>query len=425
MKRLMVVIIIALALAATACSTTESRIENDSELGKHKEAIDDKENESSDGDQQQDVGESVQEIDYHTISLEIPGNWKYKENEDDSIVIYRSIGSNFYCALDSYNISENVDVNTTEDDIYSICEQMLQDENGEMNFEVENGHFANCPAVFFTRHSEDADGIECEYKGLIFAADINMYMFFYTSAVNEDHEKEKEVAEQIIDSITISSDVNTGVYNQPSNNESSQGQEEEGWIDKTDYKIRIKDFSYEEDLGNDSYYSYIIEIINTSDDNLALTKCTVDVEDSKGNLVGLGDSDSMAAPPIIRPGELGYYYGYAHVTNADASKEYKLIANEIVNPTNVNPVECEVSDTSLNDDYGMPRVIGRVTNNSGLYLPYLFIHVVFYNENGEVIGLAITGTGELNDGESQNFECEHLFLNTSEIADYKVIAVYG
>ena len=133
----------------------------------------------------------------------------------------------------------------------------------------------------------------------------------------------------------------------------------------------------------------------------------------------------MAAPPIIRPGELGYYYGYAHVTNADASKEYKLIANEIVNPTNVNPVECEVSDTSLNDDYGMPRVIGRVTNNSGLYLPYLFIHVVFYNENGEVIGLAITGTGELNDGESQNFECEHLFLNTSEIADYKVIAVYG
>ena len=216
MKKRIIVTMLVLSMFMSACSSSaSSQIREPDE--KTVVSEDDKEVEKK-----EEGGAAVtQEIVYHALTLQIPNNWKYVENDDDRVMIYRTSEGTFFCGLDCYNISEDVDENSTEEDIYPICRQLIEnDENASI--EAENGHFLGCPAVLFSGNVDMGDGTIRNVNGVVFVAEITMYEFFYMSEEGYDNSKEIEVAEQIRDSITIAPEINTNLYSVSSSQEAEK-----------------------------------------------------------------------------------------------------------------------------------------------------------------------------------------------------------
>ena len=211
MKKRMVAVAIILTILVSACSSSQAP-QNDTASEKTTVVQEDGTEGNTTEPVRSDTSIDTQDITYHTISLQIPARWKYVENDDDTVMIYRSEDSFFLCVVDAYNISEDVDENTTMKDIYPLCKQLIQNQGGNDSFEYENGSFKGCPGVYFTGPVVNDDGEATVVSGIVFAADINMYMFYYMTDIIENHPEEIKVADQIMNSITISPSVNTGVY---------------------------------------------------------------------------------------------------------------------------------------------------------------------------------------------------------------------
>ena len=211
MKKRIIAIAIAFSMLMSACSSAEAP-QDDTVAEQAAESSEEKPNENADDISKNSVADNTQEIKYYTISLQIPANWKYVEQEDDSIMIYRSADSFFLCSLDAYNIANDVDESTTEEDIYPHCMDLLKKFGADESFSYENTHFLNCPGVRFSGSISEDDGTESVISGIVFVADVNIYIFYYMTDTNDDHTEEIKVADQILNSITISPDVNTGVY---------------------------------------------------------------------------------------------------------------------------------------------------------------------------------------------------------------------
>ena len=149
MKKRMVAVAIILTILVSACSSSQAP-QNDTASEKTTVVQEDGTEGNTTEPVRSDTSIDTQDITYHTISLQIPARWKYVENDDDTVMIYRSEDSFFLCVVDAYNISEDVDENTTMKDIYPLCKQLIQNQGGNDSFEYENGSFKGCPGVYFS-----------------------------------------------------------------------------------------------------------------------------------------------------------------------------------------------------------------------------------------------------------------------------------
>lgn len=213
MKSRLIAIIMMLAIIISSCSSGSSQVVSSVQETGSSLKTEEKEADvvrESKKDEQAGGIETTKTITYFELGLTVPEGWLDKKNDDDSMMIARSTGDNFVCCLDAYNITENVDENTTEEDIYPLCKQLVQDDEVEMHFE--NGHFLECPAVYFDGWFTVDDGSETDIEGVSFAADKTIYIFYFMTFSDETREEDKQICRKIQDTITIKPGVDTGVY---------------------------------------------------------------------------------------------------------------------------------------------------------------------------------------------------------------------
>ena len=174
----------------------------------------------------------------------------------------------------------------------------------------------------------------------------------------------------------------------------------------------------------------LVEITNTGDKNLKLSKCTFDFNDDEGHLLSsLDDHYNESGPEIIKPGEKGYFTVMnmydVQSNELDVSNGVNVFANITVEKTSEEPVRLEVSDTSWRGDD--PTCVGRGTNTTDITPERVEILVLYRNGDGRVINVGHHTEWEekLAPGDSFSFEADGSWFdlkNSSEIEDYEVIA---
>lgn len=177
----------------------------------------------------------------------------------------------------------------------------------------------------------------------------------------------------------------------------------------------------------------LVEITNTGENNLKLSKCSFEFNDDEGHLLSsVDDIHNTSGPNIIKPEEKGYFtvsYIYdAQSNELDVSNGVNVLANITVEQTKEEPVRLEVSDTSWRGED--PTCIGRVTNNTNSTPSSVEILALYRNANGRVISVGHKTIWEekMAPGDSISFEAMgdwYNLQNTSDINDYEVIAFPG
>lgn len=245
--------------------------------------------------------------------------------------------------------------------------------------------------------------------------------------VAEEDSKTQEVVEDSDDSIE---EPEEEVLQPVGVEQEERGIEENNSGEGINYSVKDPIFYTYGDESGDVFYQFMQEITNSGDGPLYLKSCQIDIVDSGGHLIETEDFLS-SCPDVIRPGEKGYFYNSIgslmlneSVRNADS---INVVPHIDVVESDENPVEYEVSDTSLTKDtIGFPCVMGRVTNNTGEDDSLLYVNVIFYNKNGEVIFISGVNVIDLHAGETKSFECSTIGIPDNityeDIANYEVIA---
>ena len=199
--------------------------------------------------------------------------------------------------------------------------------------------------------------------------------------------------------------------------------------EKQAYTVTDTRFEYYLNTIGQVEYHALVEVENTGEDPLYLQGAVFDFEDMEGHLAWTEDFIS-SCPNVIGPGEKGWFYnsiGASGTGSIDASAEYRFIPNLTVVKSNADPVFYETSDTSLSTNaLGYPTVTGRVLNTTEKADPLVNLQVVFYGDDGKVIGISGMTMMDLGPGEQRSFEITGLDLSSSVreevISDYKVLA---
>ena len=197
---------------------------------------------------------------------------------------------------------------------------------------------------------------------------------------------------------------------------------------KASYDITNHYFvSYTNALGEPAYDA-IIEITNTGSTNLYLHANSFDIEDANNKLITT-ESLINTCPDLISPGEKGYLYlglGGRYPSGTDVNQELTLKPNMDIRVGTADPVDYEVSDTSINaGNFGYPQVIGRVTNQTSNDDALVYVQAVFFDNDGNPIAISGTNLTDLKAGSTQSFEINLMQSNKielSQIATYQVIA---
>lgn len=214
---------------------------------------------------------------------------------------------------------------------------------------------------------------------------------------------------------------------QTENNESENNVTPEKEV--LDYTISNTTFYTYNNVLNKIGYCFILEITNTGTCPLSLEDCYVDFEDADEHLIAT-EKFISSCPDIINPGEKGYFYngGLSLTLDADISINDEVYAVPHINITESKyaPIDYLVSDTSITKNHNTAKILGRVTNNTAKDDPLLYLNVIFYDADGNVIGITGTNITDLDSGTTKSFECTSMYaagnFDYDEIYEYEIIA---
>ena len=199
---------------------------------------------------------------------------------------------------------------------------------------------------------------------------------------------------------------------------------------KLSYEISDVGFKYQTDSSDTMRYHGYVEIINTGDCDIYMSKCTFDLEDNDGHLLQ-SNNNVFSFSSVIAPGEKGYFFNFMGSTTIDKGVSLdngiKLVPQVKLTKAEAKPAAYPVSDVSvLTGDYDEIKVIGRIENTSNKDIEYLYVNVIFYDASGKVIAIAGEDAKNIEAGQKGSFEVYAWgsagFLKLEDISDVKVIA---
>ncbi|MDO5477516.1 MAG: FxLYD domain-containing protein [Eubacteriales bacterium] len=172
--------------------------------------------------------------------------------------------------------------------------------------------------------------------------------------------------------------------------------------------------------------SAFVAIENTGNTILYLHDGKFDIEDESGHLLKT-ESLVSTCPDAIRPGEVGYFYeDYIDLDDVDASNGLKLVPHYKVEEARRDVVDYETSDVSIREDNMFKCMIsGRLTNTSDEKINLIYVNAVYYDAEGNVLGISGTNLTDIEAGDTESFEISGQFfrddVSYSDIAQYRVI----
>ena len=168
----------------------------------------------------------------------------------------------------------------------------------------------------------------------------------------------------------------------------------------------------------------VVPIKNTGSENLYISPCTIDIENSEGNLE---DTLSLvsAYPQVVKPGETAYYYEETTYEGTSA-KGLKAVAHAEVEKANVDCIRYPVSEVQVKDkSYGGASVLGRVENNTNSDAEMVYVVANLFDSNKNFIGQEFTiMDGTLAAGAKKSFETSSLMseISASKVSYYEIYA---
>lgn len=195
------------------------------------------------------------------------------------------------------------------------------------------------------------------------------------------------------------------------------------------YTSKIVKFDVSPGKYGDGYeYTAIVEIYNTGSGNIYLKDATFDIEDSSGHLLQTEDLWVYTYRSVVKPGEKGYFYTGTAI-KLDTMPEdgaVSLNAHMKIKATKHEPLNYEVSDTSLAQGTFGIKTIGRVTNHTNKDDSLVYVRVAYYDAKGTILGISGTNVAGLDAGATVSFEISGLYMNDDfsieDVASYEVLA---
>lgn len=198
--------------------------------------------------------------------------------------------------------------------------------------------------------------------------------------------------------------------------------------EKASYNINVIRFDITNEPFGDGYrYEGIVEVENTGNSNIYLTGTAFDIEDANGSLIQ-SDNFLSCCPDVIKPGEKGYIYNQfgSSLAGVNEIDGLQLVPQYVVKTTSATPAEYDISDVSIKDDTFGVKTVGRVTNNTEKDNSIIYVQVLYYDSDGNLLGISGTNVTDLLAGRTVSFEISGIGLSgdltADKVADYKVIA---
>ena len=161
-----------------------------------------------------------------------------------------------------------------------------------------------------------------------------------------------------------------------------------------------------------SYYILISEITNTGNVPLYLDTGSMELENEKGELVGL-DEITYPYPNLILPGEKSYMQSRINVDKPIQGIP-KAIPRFNVKSKNVKPIRLKISDITITDEkYSAPKTMGRITNNTNSDISGVYVVFIYYDINKSPIGVVHDYIISIPSGQTRAFETLSLELSNN------------
>ena len=193
-----------------------------------------------------------------------------------------------------------------------------------------------------------------------------------------------------------------------------------------DYSVKQEFFNHYITTFGSHLASAFVEIENTGNTNLYLNNGQFDIEDNDGHLLTTQTLVSTC-PDALYPGETGYFYSdYIDLSDVDDSNGLVFVPHYKVEEARYEIIDYEVSDLGIReDDMFKCKVSGRLTNTQDKEINLLYVNVIYYDSEGNILGISGTNITDVQPGETTSFEVTGQFfydgVNYSDIAEYKVI----
>lgn len=193
-----------------------------------------------------------------------------------------------------------------------------------------------------------------------------------------------------------------------------------------DYKV-LNEFFYDRTNSIGSHVgSAFVEIENTGNTILYLHDGKFDIEDNDGHLLTT-DSLVSTCPDAILPGERGYFYDdYIDLDDIDTSNGLKMVPHYKVDEGRSDVIDYEVSDLAIREDQMWKCMVsGRLTNTSEKEISLIYVNAVYYDAEGNVLGISGTNLTDIEVGDTESFKITGQFfrddVSYSDIAEYRVV----
>ena len=170
------------------------------------------------------------------------------------------------------------------------------------------------------------------------------------------------------------------------------------------YAIDKVAFNTSASATGDLRYDVIATVRNTSNVNLYLEGCTLELTNEAGQLVNLNRGAS-SCPKVIGPGEVGYFYN-SHGTVVQGlapNAFYRITVNPSIREAKATPGKVAISDlTTQQSSLGGRDVLGYITNNTGR-TANCYAWALYMGADGYPVGIADTLEMNLAPGAKKAF----------------------
>lgn len=229
------------------------------------------------------------------------------------------------------------------------------------------------------------------------------------------------------DSVDNANDAADNANDAAGNDEKQENTTEPQSEESVSYEVTQNNMKlYTNSIGTVWMYG-IVEVTNTGNTDLYMSSGKFDIEDANGSLVA---SKSMVSvyPDLIAPGEKAYYIESTTMDDLDVSATYTIVPKVSAEKSKLDLIRYPVTDVTLkNDTFSGIKAIGRIENNTDKEESMVYVVVILYDENDNVIGhLFDIITDDVAPGEKTGFEASSLSLpddvTVEAVSRYEVYA---
>lgn len=199
---------------------------------------------------------------------------------------------------------------------------------------------------------------------------------------------------------------------EPSGDDSDKGEETPDVSSLSVELVQEQLYKYESSIGYKNVV-YMAEIRNNGTVPLSISDVSIDLEDVNGAIIA-SSSYASAYNSEINPGECAYIC--ESLISLDKDIDLDTVGAAVLH-YDLDELKSEVvydvtlSEITLGEEYGMPKVVGRATNNTDEELKYVYIVAPVKDADGVLQTICLAMVDSIPAGETRGFDQGSIYVD--------------